>query len=109
MDGKIYANAWAALINEVSSVSRLIAYPFQSKDLEMNIKGHVRNYLEAVIEDEWANPRGMLGGSKSKKALDDLSVIFLKAGTKDCRHLCIDPVMRASYAKALDDLRSARE
>jgi len=104
-----FAHARTALINEASSISRLIASPFQSAELQRGLNTNVQLYLEGVLEEEWANSISMYGSTKSKKALDDLGLIIWKGGMQACQGSCIDAVTRSSYIKALDDLRSARE
>ena len=106
-----FAHARTALINEASSISRLIVIPLNSEDLQKRLNTNMQLYLEAVLEEEWAHSRSMPESAKSKMALDNLSLIIWKsvAQCSNQQAPCMDAVASASYIKALDDLRNARE
>ena len=106
-----FAHARTALINEASSISRLIVIPLNSANLQERLNTNMQLYLEAVLEQEWANSRSMSESAKSKKALDNLSLILWQA-VAQCSNQqgpCMETVTSSSYINALDNLRNARE
>ncbi len=109
-----FSHARTALINEASSISRLIAIPIQFPEYQKNANSHIQIYLEEVLNEEWGKNDNMSGSAKTKLALENLELIIWK-GSAACSksgaaHItCIDYATSSSYIKAIDDLRKARE
>jgi Protein of unknown function (DUF4239) len=109
-----FAHARTALINEASSVSRLIAIPLQFPEHQKKANSHIQIYLEEVLNEEWGNNDRMSGSAKTKLALENIEFIIW-SGSAACskegaaKGACIDAFTSATYIKALDDLRNARE
>ncbi len=109
-----FSHARTSLINEASSISRLIAIPLQLEEHQKRSNTHIQLYLEAVLNEEWGKNDSTSGNSETKLALRNLELIIwngsaacAKGGSK--QSACIDSITSSFYIKALDDLRNARE
>jgi hypothetical protein len=109
-----FSHARTALINEASSISRLIAIPLQFPEHQKDSHSQIQLYLDAVLNEEWGNHASPSGNAKTKLALENMELIVWNGNTAcskggNAQAACIDTFTGASYIKALDDLRKARE
>jgi len=109
-----FAHARTALINEASSISRLIAIPLQLPEHQKGSNHHIQLYLETVLNEEWGNNGNMSDNAKTKLALDNIELIIWNASAAcykqgAAKAACVDAVTSTAYIKAIDDLRKARE
>jgi hypothetical protein len=108
-----FSHARTALINESSSISRLSNIPIYPNEYQVKSDAFLKNYLEAVINDEWLkshneiiSPIAVLSINELEKNIWDVDA-YCKSIAKNTD--CISSVAAAAFVKAIDDLRIARE
>lgn len=109
-----YSYARTALINESVAITRILNIPVGTPELQNNIKLSMKTYLEAVLNEEWAESTNKLPSPKAQASIDSMELSIWR-GVAACSQTsgkslsCIDSAMSGAFIGALNDLRAARK
>lgn len=109
-----YSYARTALINESVAISRILNIPVGTPGLQNNIKLSMQTYLEAVLNEEWADSKNKSPSPKAQASIDAMELSIWQ-GVAACGYAsgksfsCIDSTMSSAFIGALNDLRAARK
>jgi len=109
-----YSYARTALINESVAITRILNIPVGTPELQNNIKLSMRTYLEAVLNEEWAESTNKFPSPKAQASIDTMELSIWR-GVTACSHVsgkslpCIDSAMSGAFIGSLNDLRAARK
>ena len=108
-----YSYARTALINESVAITRILNIPVGTPELQKNIKLSVQTYLDAVLNEEWADSINKSPSPKAQASIDSIELSIWQGvaacGQSSGKSLpCIDSAMSSVFIGALNDLRAAR-
>jgi hypothetical protein len=106
------SEARLAQVNEHSALTRMVAVPIQPAETKQHLQTAIRHYLTAVVDDEWTKRYNESGTDAADAALAELQIDIWAIDAACQAHAekpCTNGLAIASFVKALDDLRLARD
>lgn len=106
--------ARTSLVNEHASLSRLAAIPIYSSSEKKQMQSELRQYLTAVLNEEWKLRYNESASAKASRALESLSIGIWNISGECQKRItalsgCTSDLAVSNYLKALDDLQIARD
>jgi hypothetical protein len=109
-----YSQAKASIINETAAIERILNIPLKPEAFQVKSNDYVKSYLQSVLDDEWGAKRNESSSVEAQESLNHLELNMWQASDACSESLlpkasCTSSVSTATYIKAIDDLRLARE
>jgi len=95
------SQARTSLVNEVAAVNRIAAIPLKPEAANPQAREAMRQYIDAVTDEEFRQHFNQRGSAKADAAIARLEAIAWTASSQD-------GLAAGTFLKALDDLRAAR-